>query len=105
VIDKDEQVVQNLQYNITTRKSDLPCDTNVMINATFSVDFFDIDPYEEVLVSCGLTVIGSFKVDDSVAVLTQCEFHKHNNNYCYLFSRLTTLISYFRQTNCFKSAN
>jgi hypothetical protein len=56
VIDKDEQVVQNLQYNITTRKSDLPCDTNVMINATFSVDFFDIDPYEEVLVSCGLTL-------------------------------------------------
>ena len=76
VTDKSEQVVQNLQYNITTSTTDLPCDTNITINATFSIDFFDIGPYEEVLVSCGLTVQGSFKLDNTMAVLTQCEFYK-----------------------------
>ena len=69
-----EEVVQNLQYIVTTNIIDLIlCDTNVTINASFSIDFFDIGPYEEVLVSCGLTVRGSFKLDDTVVVLTQGE--------------------------------
>ena len=77
VTDKSEQVVQNLQYSITTSATDLLCDNNVAINATFSVDFFDIGSYEEVLVSCALTMRGSFKVDNAVAVVTQGEFHSN----------------------------
>ena len=77
VTDKSEQVVQNLQYSITTSATDLLCDNNVTINATFSVDFFDIGSYEEVLVSCALTMRGSFKVDNAVAVVTQGEFHSN----------------------------
>ncbi len=80
VTDKDEEVVQNLRYN-TTSTTDLPCDTDVMLNATFSIDFFDIDPYEEVLVSCGLKVNTSFKIDHTVAVLTQCEFHNAHHSF------------------------
>lgn len=92
VTHEPEEVVQNLQYNVTTSATDLPCDTNVIINASFSIDFFDIGPYEEVLVSCGLNVKGSSKIDNTVAVLTQGECC---NTQC--FSAVaTTLISYFR---------
>ena len=70
-----EDVVQSLSdsYNITTYKSDLPCGYN--INATFSVNFTDIGPYEEVLVSCGLTMSESHAIDNKVAVLRQCKLH------------------------------
>lgn len=73
--DGTEEVVQNVKYNITTHTSDLlyMCGNNV--NANFSINFFDIGPYEEVLVSCGLTTSESNDVDNSVAVLSQCEFH------------------------------
>ena len=81
VNDKSEQVVRNLQYSITTTATDLQnqCNllNNVTINATFSINFFDIDPYEEVLVSCGLTTRESFKVDNTIAVVAQGELHNN----------------------------
>ena len=68
-----EKVVQSLTYNILTYKSDLQCGYN--INATFSVNFTDIGPHEEVLLSCGLAISDSHTVDNNVAVLRQCKLH------------------------------
>ena len=70
-----EEIVQNIKYDpiATTNKSDLSCGSNVPQN--FSVTFMDIGPYEEVLVSCGLTMNHRFDVDSNVAVLRQCKLY------------------------------
>lgn len=70
-----EEIVQNIKYDpiATTNKSDLSCGSNVPQN--FSVTFTDIGPYEEVLVSCGLTMNHGFDVDSNVAVLRQCKLY------------------------------
>lgn len=65
-----EEIVQNIKYD-PIAITNLSCGS--MQN--FSVTITDIGPYEEVLVSCGLTMNHTFDVDSNVAVFRRCKLY------------------------------